>query len=119
MTKVDLIDPNSLSAENQKRIEEISNDEHIILLPMSTHTEDGVTDVKKAACEALLAQRVQIRLKGSRMNDISNRMHLAEPVARDNVERPPQIPETVAMDTHEVVCHLPLSNSRDFPRAIQ
>jgi nucleolar GTP-binding protein len=102
MTKTDLIDPNSVSPENQKRIEEISNDEHIILLPMSTFTEEGVSDVKKAACEALLAQRVQIRLKGSRMNDISNRMHLAEPVARDNVERPPQIPESVTAGSREI-----------------
>jgi len=102
MTKTDLIDPNSLSPHNRKLIEEASKDENVHLLPMSTHSEDGVSDVKKTACELLLAQRVQIRLKGSKMSDIANKMHLAEPVARDKVQRPPQIPETVMTGQKEV-----------------
>jgi len=36
------------------------------------------------------------------MGDIANRMHLAEPVARDKVERPPQVPETVMAAQKEI-----------------
>lgn len=98
MTKVDIADPNGLALHHQKMIEEISSDETTILLPMSTFTENGVNDVKKAACEALLAQRVQIRLKGGRMAEIQNRMHLAEPIQRDDIERPPVIPENLMVN---------------------
>jgi len=59
---------------------------------MSTHSEEGVSDVRKAACEALLEQRAQVKLKGPRMNDIANRMHLAMPVPRDHVQRLPTSP---------------------------
>jgi nucleolar GTP-binding protein len=102
MTKIDLINPNDLAPHNKKLIEDISNDDSVILLPMSTHAEEGVSEVKKAACEALLAQRVQVRLRGAKMSEVSNKMHLAEPVSRDDIERPPQIPETVLMNKKEI-----------------
>lgn len=102
MTKTDLVNPNDISDEDKKRIESITSDAEVILLPMSTHTEEGVMDVKKAACESLLQQRADAKLKGPRMADIANRMHLAMPTPRDKVKRPPQIPETVGMKPKEV-----------------
>eukprot|EP01126_Amoeba_proteus_P033859 TRINITY_DN3342_c0_g2_i7.p1 TRINITY_DN3342_c0_g2~~TRINITY_DN3342_c0_g2_i7.p1 ORF type:complete len:701 (+),score=115.91 TRINITY_DN3342_c0_g2_i7:166-2103(+) len=102
MTKIDIIQPNSLAPENQKLISEISADQSVMLLTLSTLTEEGVMEVKKAACETLLDQRSKIKLKSSRINDISNRMHLAVPVPRDNVERPPQIPESVGKTAKDV-----------------
>jgi nucleolar GTP-binding protein len=102
MTKTDLLDPNVFSPQHKQMIEEISKGDNVVLLPMSTHSEEGIAEVKKTACEALLAQRVQVRMKGSKMSEISNRMHLAEPVARDNTERPHQIPETVSMEQKSV-----------------
>jgi len=74
----------------------------LILLTMSMVTEDGIANVKKAACEALLEVRTSAKLKSSRMEDIANRMHLAVPVPRDNIERPPHIPESVGMGSKEV-----------------
>lgn len=50
-------------------------------------------DVRNAACEALLAQRVEQKLKGSRINSVANKIHVAMPVKRDDVERKPFIPE--------------------------
>lgn len=60
---------------------------------MSTLTEQGVMDVKEQACDLLLASRVETKLKGKKMNDVINRLHLAIPNKRDAKERPPCIPE--------------------------
>lgn len=61
----------------------------------STYSEEGVIDVRNVACEALLAQRVEQKLKGSRIQAVANKIHVAIPVKRDNVERTPFIPDAV------------------------
>ncbi|KAI4383685.1 hypothetical protein MLD38_009493 [Melastoma candidum] len=66
-----------------------------VLLTMSTLTEDGVISVKNAACERLLNQRVEIKMKSKKINDCLNRFHVAIPKPRDQKERPPCIPEAV------------------------
>ncbi|CAA6671286.1 unnamed protein product [Spirodela intermedia] len=66
-----------------------------VLLTMSTLTEDGVIAVKNAACERLLNQRVEIKMKSKKINDCLNRFHVAMPKPRDNKERPPCIPQAV------------------------
>lgn len=66
-----------------------------VLLSMSTLTEDGVIAVKNAACERLLNQRVEVKMKSKKMNDCLNRFHVAMPKPRDNKERPPCIPQAV------------------------
>ncbi|XP_054813689.1 nucleolar GTP-binding protein 1-like [Prosopis cineraria] len=73
---------------------EATNDEGV-LLTMSTLTEDGVIAVKNAACERLLNQRVEIKMKSKKMNDCLNRFHVAVPKPRDQKERPPCIPPAV------------------------
>jgi nucleolar GTP-binding protein len=47
------------------------------------------------ACEKLLAMRVELKLKGHKIGDVLNRLHLAEPQARDDTPRPPHIPEAI------------------------
>jgi len=54
-----------------------------------------VENVRKAACEALLEQRTEAKLKSSRIQDIMNRLQVAEPTARDEKERLPSVPESV------------------------
>ncbi|KAL5987705.1 hypothetical protein ACLOJK_035456 [Asimina triloba] len=66
-----------------------------ILLSMSTLTEDGVIAVKNAACERLLNQRVEAKMKSKKINDCLNRFHVAVPKPRDGKERPPCIPQAV------------------------
>ncbi|XVE62145.1 hypothetical protein DITRI_Ditri06bG0095300 [Diplodiscus trichospermus] len=69
--------------------------EERVLLTMSTLTEDGVIAVKNAACERLLNQRVELKMKSKKINDCLNRFHVAIPKPRDQKERPPCIPEAV------------------------
>ncbi|XP_023546856.1 nucleolar GTP-binding protein 1-like [Cucurbita pepo subsp. pepo] len=72
-----------------------STGEEGVLLTMSTLTEEGVIAVKNSACERLLNQRVELKMKSKRINDCLNRFHVAMPKPRDQKERPPCIPEAV------------------------
>jgi nucleolar GTP-binding protein len=54
---------------------------------MSTLNEDGVMTVRNEACERLLAHRVELKIKSSKMDDVLNRLHMAEPKKRDNIVR--------------------------------
>ncbi|KAJ1560308.1 Nucleolar GTP-binding protein 1 [Cladochytrium tenue] len=55
---------------------------------MSTYTDEGVMDVKKAACDRLLAARVEMKMRGAKMNDVLQKLHLAQPTARDDITSP-------------------------------
>ncbi|KAH7836271.1 hypothetical protein Vadar_034241 [Vaccinium darrowii] len=66
-----------------------------VLFSMSTLTEEGVIGVKNAACERLLNQRVELKMKSTKMNDCLNRFHVAMPKPRDQKERPSCIPQAV------------------------
>ncbi|KAF3444085.1 hypothetical protein FNV43_RR13775 [Rhamnella rubrinervis] len=73
---------------------EPTNDEEVLLM-MSTLTENGVIAVKNAACERLLNQRVELKMKSKKLNDCLNRFHVAKPKPRDQKERPPCIPQAI------------------------
>uniref|UniRef100_A0A3Q2CP35 Nucleolar GTP-binding protein 1 n=1 Tax=Cyprinodon variegatus TaxID=28743 RepID=A0A3Q2CP35_CYPVA len=45
------------------------------------------------ACDQLLAHRVNTKIKGKKVHDVLNRLHLAMPAKRDEKDRPPFIPE--------------------------
>ncbi|KAM0001728.1 putative NOG1 helical domain-containing protein [Helianthus debilis subsp. tardiflorus] len=55
----------------------------------------GVIAVKNAACERLLDQRVEVKMKSKKINDCLNRFHVAVPKPRDQKERPACIPQAV------------------------
>ncbi|GAY46509.1 hypothetical protein CUMW_097620 [Citrus unshiu] len=73
---------------------EVGDDEGV-LLTMSTLNEEGVAAVKNAACDRLLNQRVELKMKTKKINDCLNRFHVAIPKPRDQKERPPCIPQAV------------------------
>lgn len=64
-------------------------------MEMSTHLMEGVFNVKEKACEKLLQHRVEVKLKGKKIGENINRLHLAQPQPRDNKLRPVVIPESV------------------------
>ncbi|KAI0493515.1 hypothetical protein KFK09_023633 [Dendrobium nobile] len=106
--KIDLQPLDGLSEEDMKLVMEMKaeaikavvaqggepNDEGV-LVTMSTLTDDGVISVKNAACERLLNQRVEMKMKSKKINDCLNRFHVAIPKPRDNKERPTCIPQAV------------------------
>ncbi|RDX81850.1 Nucleolar GTP-binding protein 1, partial [Mucuna pruriens] len=107
--KTDLQPLEGISEEDMKLVKEMkaealktlfgqggepTNDDSV-LLTMSTLTEKGVIAVKNAACERLLNQRVEIKMKSKKINDCLNRFHVAVPKPRDQKERPACIPPAV------------------------
>ncbi|KAJ7519699.1 hypothetical protein O6H91_20G051500 [Diphasiastrum complanatum] len=76
-------------------INAVPDDDDGCLLTMSTMTEEGVIAVKNAACERLLQQRVEVKMKSKKISDCLNRIHVAMPRPRDTKERPPCIPQAV------------------------
>lgn len=63
---------------------------------MSNISGDGISDVKSKACDILLDHRLTQKAKDPKKQEaILNRLHIAQPKKRDNVDRPIFIPETV------------------------
>jgi len=94
INKIDVMRPEDLNPEDKALIDEIENSGATIVLS-SCYTDEGVMDVKSTACEKLLASRVEVKMKSTRVNDVLNKLHLAVPVKRDNKERKPFIPDAV------------------------
>jgi nucleolar GTP-binding protein len=106
--KTDLQPLDGLSEDDMKLVNEMKADalktaigqggegtDADVLLTMSALTEEGVIAVKNAACERLLNQRVEIKMKSKKINDCLNRFHVAVPKPRDQKERPVCIPPAV------------------------
>uniref|UniRef100_A0A3Q1FNE1 Nucleolar GTP-binding protein 1 n=1 Tax=Acanthochromis polyacanthus TaxID=80966 RepID=A0A3Q1FNE1_9TELE len=94
--KCDVKKLSELSEEKQKIFADLSA-EGIQVIETSTLTEEGVMQVKAEACDQLLAHRVNTKMKGKKVHDVLNRLHLAMPAKRDEKERPPFIPEGAAL----------------------
>jgi nucleolar GTP-binding protein len=92
--KTDVKKISELSEEKQAFFKQFEAD-GITVIEMSTVNEEGVIAVKTTACDLLLAQRVESKLKGRKVNDVLNRLHVAVPDKRDTKARPPCIPEAV------------------------
>lgn len=106
--KTDVVKPDSLSDADKACIRDMGiaaakasnpgaeiTEAEAQIMTMSTLNEEGVMAVKTAACERLLASRVEMKLQGKRISDVANRMHVAMPKSRDAAARPPVIPPSV------------------------
>ncbi|KAK9672840.1 hypothetical protein RND81_12G128400 [Saponaria officinalis] len=106
--KTDLQPFDTLPEEDKKLVDEMKSEalktlvgggeatnEDGVLLTMSALTDEGVTAVKNAACDRLLDQRVEVKMKSKKINDCLNRFHVAIPKPRDQKPRPPCIPPGV------------------------
>jgi nucleolar GTP-binding protein len=51
--------------------------EGVVIMPMSNVTTDGVTDVRNKACDMLLAHRVEVKMRSSRVAEVAHRMRVA------------------------------------------
>ncbi|KAB2615433.1 nucleolar GTP-binding protein 1-like [Pyrus ussuriensis x Pyrus communis] len=91
--KTDLQPFDGISEEDKKLVAEMKNEamktvvgqggeaknDEGVLLTMSTLIDEGVMSVKNAACERLLNQRVELKMKSKRINDCLNFMPLCIP----------------------------------------
>ncbi|KAJ3010873.1 Nucleolar GTP-binding protein 1 [Thoreauomyces humboldtii] len=95
VNKIDVMRPEALEPAARALLEEITSQADVTMVQMSTFTDEGVMDVKHTACDMLLASRVEMKMKGNKVHDIINKLHLSQPAARDDRDRPAAIPESV------------------------
>ena len=90
--KIDVARYEDLTPENKAFVDEIVNQPGIQTVSSSTITEEGVMGVRDAACDLLLAHRVDQKMRGSRIDAVANKLHVAVPKQRDSKARPAFIP---------------------------
>jgi nucleolar GTP-binding protein len=95
INKIDQVKPEDLPEEQREWIENIAKEENATVVTMSCYNEEGVMNVRNISCDKLLAARVEMKMKGNKINDVINKIHLAVPQQRDNVARLPNIPTDV------------------------
>lgn len=102
INKIDIMRPEDLDPETQIQLQALLKPGDVELLQLSCTTSEGVQEVKNAACERLIADRVAQKLKAgmgssgtvnSRLGDVLARIHVARPL--DGVVRETYIPEAV------------------------
>lgn len=88
INKIDITRPEDLDPETKTRLDSMLKSGEVELLQLSCTTTEGVTEVKNAACERLIADRVAQKLKagtnssgtvGGRLGDVLTRIHVAQP----------------------------------------
>ena len=102
INKIDVMRPEDLDTETKEMLDGVLKSGGVELLQLSCTTTEGVTEVKNAACERLIAERVAQKLKsgtnssgtvGGRLGDVLTRIHVAQPLG--GIVREPFIPEAI------------------------
>ncbi len=100
INKIDVTRPEDLDQETQAQLQTLLKPGDVEMLQLSCTTSEGVQDVKNAACDRLIADRVAQKLKagtntsgavGGRLSDVLTRIHVARPM--DGIVREAFIPE--------------------------
>jgi nucleolar GTP-binding protein len=95
VNKVDQQPWETLEAGKKSMVQGLADDANCTLMTMSNLSEHGVSEVKAAACDKLLASRVDARMSGKKVEGVMNRLQVFQPAPRDNVDREAFIPESV------------------------
>ena len=114
INKVDVMRLDDLPPENRALVDEIINKEGVICVQVSCYTEEGVMELKTSACDALLAHRVGNKVRGTKINSVINRIHVAQPKARDDISREPFIPEAVKVRVEQKQAGVKRTLERDI-----
>ena len=102
INKIDIMKPEDLDADTKVMLDSMLKSGEVELLQLSCTTTEGVTEVKNAACERLIADRVAQKLKagtnssgsvGGRLGDVLTRIHVAQPLG--GILREAYIPDAV------------------------
>lgn len=104
INKIDIMKPEDLHPDMQQELEALTKESNVEVLQLSCITTEGVSAVKNAACDRLIADRVAQKLKtgtnntngtpSGRLGDLLARIHVAQPLG--GVVRETYIPEAVA-----------------------
>ncbi|KAK9452469.1 P-loop containing nucleoside triphosphate hydrolase protein [Dipodascopsis uninucleata] len=88
INKIDAVKPEDLDEERQAMLNTIAKEQNVEMMQLSCHLEIGLMEVRNQACERLLQARIEQKMKGTKVNDVLNKIHLAIPAATDDSRRP-------------------------------
>lgn len=89
INKIDVKRPEELDPETKELLESVLKQGNVEMLQLSCTTTEGVTNVKNAACDKLIAERVAQKLKAGtassgnptgRLGEVLSRIHVAQPI---------------------------------------
>jgi len=96
LTKSDLQKFKELNRDQKDAIEGLAKETNAFLIQMSNLSGDGISDVRAKACDILLDHRLTQKAKDPKKAEaIMAKLHVAQPIKRDNKVRDTTIPETV------------------------
>ncbi|KAJ1873529.1 Nucleolar GTP-binding protein 1 [Coemansia sp. RSA 990] len=95
ISKIDSCTLDDLKPEERELVESVTQ-EGVVISQLSSHLDKGVIETRNLACEKLLQQRVEMKLRGQQVNNVLNKLNVTQPSRRDTVERPAFIPDAVA-----------------------
>ncbi|KAJ1783347.1 Nucleolar GTP-binding protein 1, partial [Coemansia sp. RSA 2399] len=96
ISKIDICTLDDVSAEDRALIEAVQNEGGVDISQLSSYLDTGIIETRNLACDKLLQQRVEMKLKGQKVANVLNKLNVAQPGRRDTVERPAHIPDAVA-----------------------
>ncbi|KAJ2743234.1 Nucleolar GTP-binding protein 1 [Coemansia sp. BCRC 34301] len=79
----------------ERRLVEAACDKGVEMAQLSSYLDTGVIETRNLACDKLLLQRVEMKLKTNKVTNVLNKLNVAQPGRRDTVDRPACIPAAV------------------------
>ncbi|KAJ2002353.1 Nucleolar GTP-binding protein 1 [Coemansia thaxteri] len=96
LSKSDVCSLDAVGAAERQLVETaVRPEEGVELAQLSSYLDTGVIETRNLACDRLLMQRVELKLKGSKVSSVLNKLNVAQPGRRDTVDRPAFIPDAV------------------------
>ena len=99
LNKIDIKPFEKLEKKIQDMLNSTAKENNTYLIKMSNISNEGVIDVKTTACDILLEYRLANTSKtlksGHSLDNYNNKIHVTNPVKRDNKSRPVNIPSGV------------------------
>lgn len=93
-SKTDVCTLDDIKPEERQLVEN-ARQEGADIAQLSSYMDQGIMETRDLACDKLLQQRVEMKLKGNKINSVLNKLNVAQPGRRDTVERPAFIPDAV------------------------
>ncbi len=94
-TKRDVLKYEDLPAEEKKLVDEAVEDTHATLMHISSVAEEGLMELRNAACEQLLQLRLSNKMANRKSRTVIEKLQIVQPKPRDNQARGTCIPDSV------------------------
>lgn len=92
INKIDIMNIDGLDEDGRKLIGEIIKD-GVEIVTLSCLTDRNIMEVRSKACDLLLLDRIDKKLRGNKIESVKSMLHISEPMRHDDIQRPPYVPQ--------------------------